>query len=85
MSTWKDPNRLVWHTARCSRCNRIISRAKLPGVMRQTVYRLCAKCAAGTPAASSGGAPRRGRGPRPRRREGGSEGARPQGRAQAAE
>ena len=85
MSTWKDPNRLVWHTARCSRCNRIISRAKLPGVMRQTVYRLCAKCTAGTPAASSGGAPRRGRGPRPRRREGGSEGARPQGRAPAAE
>ena len=85
MSTWKDPNRLVWHTARCSKCNRIISRAKLPGVMRQTVYRLCAKCAAGTATTSSGGAGRRGRGSRPRRREGAAAGAQAQGRAQASE
>ena len=84
MSTWKDPNRLVWHTARCSRCNRIISRAKLPGVMRQTVYRLCAKCVAGTPAASGGG-PRRGRGRGARRREGGGDAAPGGRRAQASE
>lgn len=85
MSTWKDPNRLVWHTARCSRCNRIISRAKLPGVMRQTVYRLCAKCAAGTATTSSGGGARRGRGPRPRRREGAGEAPAGGRRAQASE
>ena len=83
MSTWKDPNRLVWHTARCSRCNRIISRAKLPGVMRQTVYRLCAKCAAGA-ATTSGGGARRGRGSRPRRREGAAA-APAQGRTQTSE
>ena len=85
MSTWKDPNRLVWHTARCSRCNRIISRAKLPGVMRQTVYRLCAKCAAGAATTASGGGARRGRGARPRRREGASAATPAQGRTQTSE
>jgi hypothetical protein len=49
MTTWKDPKRVVWHTLRCSRCNTIINRAKLPGFIRETVYRVCEKCAARAP------------------------------------
>ena len=84
MSTWKDPNRLVWHTARCSRCNRIISRAKLPGLMRQTVYRPCANVRrnAGSLLGWSGSQGTRPPAPTPGRWLGG---ARPQGRAQASE
>jgi hypothetical protein len=48
MGTWKTPNRLVWHTIVCSRCNRVINRVKLPGISRKISYRLCDKC--GVPA-----------------------------------
>ena len=50
MGTWKTPNRLVWHTIICSRCNRVLNRVKLPGISRKTSYRVCENCgAAATP------------------------------------
>ena len=51
MSTWKMPERLVWHTVVCSQCGRVITRARLPGLQRVVSYRICDKCtAAGAPA-----------------------------------
>jgi hypothetical protein len=44
MGTWIDPARMVWHTVACTRCQRTITRIKLPGIVRSTAYRLCSKC-----------------------------------------
>ena len=73
MSTWKNPKRMVWHTVTCPRCNRVINRVKLPGLMQVTSHRVCAKCTSGAPAprrapraeGQQGAPPRRRRGPAP--------------------
>ena len=64
-STWKDPHNEVWYTVQCHRCGRLIARLKLPGILRQTLYRLCDPCQAEM-------APQRPRERRRRRRRRGS-------------
>ena len=64
MGTWKNPNRLVWHEVSCSRCNKVITRIKLPGLTRSRSERLCNECAAAGPQPPRTGREPRGRAPR---------------------
>lgn len=62
VGTWKSPASEVWHTIRCSKCSKQISKQKLPGLVRQVAYRVCSTCG------PQGGGPPRGearRTPRP--------------------
>lgn len=46
ISGWRAPHRKVWWTVICSNCHKVLGRYLLPGLIRQTTYRLCDECAA---------------------------------------
>ncbi|MFN3974201.1 MAG: hypothetical protein ACK4K2_02835 [Dehalococcoidia bacterium] len=49
ISGWRAPNRKVWWTVVCTNCRKVLGRYLLPGLIRQTTYRLCDDCSATTP------------------------------------
>ncbi|MCS7206361.1 MAG: hypothetical protein NZ951_00235 [Dehalococcoidia bacterium] len=49
ISGWRAPHRKVWWTVVCHNCHKVLGRYLLPGLQRQTTYRLCDDCSASTP------------------------------------
>lgn len=49
ISGWRAPHRKVWWTVVCSNCQKVLGRYLLPGLIRQTTYRLCDECSTTSP------------------------------------